>query len=207
MALEWDHDGIKNVVNSDNDEHSHEWDKSKTFCRIWTPCKDVIITWFTHQEQERYVTGESVQFEISLIWLQNWASTGTFSRKRWVYLRHSWDFVRSTISHYDYLCVSENGVISTQSMNILRTWSGWWFGTFSIFPYIGLLIIPIDVHIFQRGGPTTNQWWLISRLWDDLILRPAKILEINATYLRVTSKIDVRLVLTGAFQHGPHLKP
>ena len=24
---------------------------------------------------------------------------------------------------------------------------------------IGLLIIPIDVHIFQRGGPTTNQIW------------------------------------------------
>ena len=35
--------------------------------------------------------------------------------------------------------------------------SGWWFGTFFIFPYIGLLIIPIDFHIFQRGGPTTNQ--------------------------------------------------
>ena len=26
-----------------------------------------------------------------------------------------------------------------------------------IFPYIGNLIIPIDFHIFQRGGPTTNQ--------------------------------------------------
>ena len=26
-----------------------------------------------------------------------------------------------------------------------------------IFPYIGNVIIPIDVHIFQRGGPTTNQ--------------------------------------------------
>ena len=26
-----------------------------------------------------------------------------------------------------------------------------------IFPYIGLLIIPIDFPIFQRGGPTTNQ--------------------------------------------------
>ena len=26
-----------------------------------------------------------------------------------------------------------------------------------IFPYIGFLIIPIDFHIFQRGGPTTNQ--------------------------------------------------
>ena len=35
--------------------------------------------------------------------------------------------------------------------------TGWCFGTFFIFPYIGLLIIPIDVHIFQRGGPTTNQ--------------------------------------------------
>ena len=28
---------------------------------------------------------------------------------------------------------------------------------FLIFPYIGNFIIPIDVHIFQRGGPTTNQ--------------------------------------------------
>ena len=27
-----------------------------------------------------------------------------------------------------------------------------------IFPYIGNLIIPIDFHIFQRGGPTTNQF-------------------------------------------------
>ena len=26
-----------------------------------------------------------------------------------------------------------------------------------IFPYMGFLIIPIDFHIFQRGGPTTNQ--------------------------------------------------
>ena len=30
--------------------------------------------------------------------------------------------------------------------------SGWWFGTFFIFPYIGFLIIPSDFHIFQRGG-------------------------------------------------------
>ena len=29
---------------------------------------------------------------------------------------------------------------------------------FFIFPYIGNVIIPIDVHIFQRGGPTTNQF-------------------------------------------------
>ena len=36
---------------------------------------------------------------------------------------------------------------------------GWWFGChFWHFPRnIGFLIIPIDFHIFQRGGPTTNQ--------------------------------------------------
>ena len=33
-----------------------------------------------------------------------------------------------------------------------------------IFPYIGLLIIPIDFHIFQRGGPTTNQMMIF--LWE-----------------------------------------
>ena len=38
-------------------------------------------------------------------------------------------------------------------------WAGWWFGCHEFyFPInIGLLIIPIDFHIFQRGGPTTNQ--------------------------------------------------
>ena len=30
--------------------------------------------------------------------------------------------------------------------------TGWWFGTFFIFPYIGNLIIPTDFHIFQRGS-------------------------------------------------------
>ena len=33
----------------------------------------------------------------------------------------------------------------------------WLVGTFSIFPYIGNFIIPLDFPIFQRGGPTTNQ--------------------------------------------------
>ena len=32
---------------------------------------------------------------------------------------------------------------------------------FGIFPLIlGIIIIPIDFHIFQRGGPTTNQFFL-----------------------------------------------
>ena len=36
-------------------------------------------------------------------------------------------------------------------------YTGWWFGTFFIFPYIGNFIIPTDFHIFQRGRYTTNQ--------------------------------------------------
>ena len=43
------------------------------------------------------------------------------------------------------------------SCNILQWQSGWWFGTFSIFPYIG------NNHpnwlIFFRGVQTTNQQW------------------------------------------------
>ena len=39
--------------------------------------------------------------------------------------------------------------------------AGWWFGCHFLCSYIGLLIIPIDFHIFQRGGPTINQYnWL-----------------------------------------------
>ena len=45
--------------------------------------------------------------------------------------------------------------------------SGWWFGTFFIFPYIGLLIIPIDVHIFSEGfSPTTNQLLWVAKNWQ-----------------------------------------
>ena len=40
------------------------------------------------------------------------------------------------------------------------SWDDYWLVVwlpFFIFPYIGLLIIEMDFHIFQRGGPTTNQ--------------------------------------------------
>ena len=32
------------------------------------------------------------------------------------------------------------------------SWTGWWIGTFFIFPYIGNVIIPTDELIFFRGG-------------------------------------------------------
>ena len=35
--------------------------------------------------------------------------------------------------------------------------TGWWFGTFSIFPYIGNNHPNWLTHIFQRGGPTNHQ--------------------------------------------------
>ena len=39
-----------------------------------------------------------------------------------------------------------------------------------MFPYIGNLIISIDFHIFQRGGPTTNQYgWGESAMFGESV--------------------------------------
>ena len=47
---------------------------------------------------------------------------------------------------------------------------GDWNMTF-IFPYIGYVIIPIDFHIFQRGGSTTNQMGMLQHIFQDLGMR------------------------------------
>jgi len=44
-----------------------------------------------------------------------------------------------------------------QNHNRIICLTGWWFGTFSIFPYFGNVIIPTDELIFFRGVETTNQ--------------------------------------------------
>ena len=45
--------------------------------------------------------------------------------------------------------------------------SGWWFGTSILFSHnIGNFIIPIDFHIFQKGGPNTNQTNDGQTAWD-----------------------------------------
>ena len=51
------------------------------------------------------------------------------------------------------------GIFSLQTSEIIRCWgsvnmlhlfiTGWWFGTFSIFPYIGNVIIPIDSYFSE----------------------------------------------------------
>ena len=44
-------------------------------------------------------------------------------------------------------------MVSTSSLKLS---TGWWFGCHFLFSHILGIIIPIDFHIFQRGGPTTN---------------------------------------------------
>ena len=44
-------------------------------------------------------------------------------------------------------------------------WTGWWFGIFFLFPYIGNVIIPTDFHsiIFQRDSliiPPTSGYFI-----------------------------------------------
>ena len=48
-----------------------------------------------------------------------------------------------------------------------QNFTGWWFGTRFIFPYIGIFIIPTDSHIFQRRRYTTNQYTCYHRTWSD----------------------------------------
>ena len=48
---------------------------------------------------------------------------------------------------------------------MLKTIIGWWFEPFFIFPYIGNIIIPIDVHIFQRGSKHQPDNWRFPKSW------------------------------------------
>ena len=48
--------------------------------------------------------------------------------------------------------------------------SGWWFQTWLLFSIIHGIILPIDFHMFQRGGSTTNQIMIlkhIETIWND----------------------------------------
>ena len=46
-------------------------------------------------------------------------------------------------------------------------YTGWWFGTFFIFPYIGNHNPNWRTHVFQRGRYTTKQFFFLGYLWDD----------------------------------------
>ena len=65
---------------------------------------------------------------------------------------------------YDSITFRPSGCL-TKRLFTLHILSGWWFGTFFMFPYIGNVIIPIDFHIFQRGWYTTNQLFPLPGPW------------------------------------------
>ena len=67
--------------------------------------------------------------------------------------------------------------------------NGWWFVMFSLFSHPLGTIIPNDFHIFQRGGPTTNQ------VSYNLIFR-------TQSHLRLYIAIDNHLYRSRAFTWG-----
>ena len=71
-------------------------------------------------------------------------------------------------------------------------WLVVWLPCF-IFPYIGNLIIPIDVPIFQRGGPTTNQIINYYQLW---ISHLSNIINTQGISMDVTLDPSQRLLHT-----------
>ena len=92
--------------------------------------------------------------------------------------------------------------------------AGWWFGCHFLCSYIGLLIIPIDFHIFQRGGPTINQYnWLC---YPNLLASPCTGKSLaststsratGASYAKTWRNIPVvhpiLLLGSGDFRNGP----
>ena len=76
--------------------------------------------------------------------VQGWATPGDH---QWKNMFHHGDLRSPMVLEYPKM--------------FINCWSsGWWFGCHVLFSqkYWVAIIIPIDVHIFQRGGPTSNQW-------------------------------------------------
>ena len=80
----------------------------------------------------------------------------------------TWD-LGPNVSFHARISISIHHNSSMKDHESLEMWetydiNGWlvvWL-PFFIFPYIGLLIIPIDFPIFQRGGLTTNQMGMLT---------------------------------------------
>ena len=69
-------------------------------------------------------------------------------------------------SSLNFCLISEMGMVPSIFKNwypIFQLIAGWWFGCHFFFSHILGIIIPMDFHIFQRGGPTTHQQWIASR--------------------------------------------
>ena len=83
------------------------------------------------------------------------------------------EFSQVYVHHSNCNCLFSNTMDRAQFCDKIN--SGWWFGCHFLFSInIGFIIIPIDFHIFQRGGPTTNQKsigqsysmeWYVQQFW------------------------------------------
>ena len=63
---------------------------------------------------------------------------------------------------YTYMCIYIYTYVYIYMHVYLYIYTGWWFGTF--FHILGIIIIPTDFHIFQRGRSTTNPYIFINSL-------------------------------------------
>jgi len=100
-------------------------------------------------------------------WLvKNW---GRWGRKSWR------TCLRKTAKNSSAcLCNTYNNYCSWASSFTSTICTGWWFGTFCIFPYIGNFIIPTDeLHYFSEGWPNHQPaivfaFWSYEMLWSSV---------------------------------------
>ena len=92
-----------------------------------------------------------------------WVGRDGFNLEKWWFVQGSqrlglkgWGFAGAMISKLVSTTVVKADIGQTHHVTYI---TGWWFGTSILFShkYWVAFIIPIDFHIFQRGGPTTNQ--------------------------------------------------
>ena len=117
------------------------WDPSSSIAWRWTKASR---WWRTRVRDLRTTLGETKKgFEkIAGWWLEPW-----------IFL--TFHYIMHILETRIYLKQTQNKIEKVENLEILST--GWWFGSFFTFPYIGNVIIPTDFHIFQRGRYTTNQ--------------------------------------------------
>ena len=133
---------------------------------IWTGTLEHAEIWYVEMFVEsKHICAEHYVLYILDYWI--WTVLASFC----------WFFCRTNLGlktcnfHCSYLVGKQPGFPMIITMMILLDWtmpsnrcvninmskSGRWFGTCFIFPYIGNVIIQTDLHMFQRGGSTTNQ--------------------------------------------------
>ena len=88
------------------------------------------------------------------MWRASWPEAG--ASRLGQFLREAEQRERQN-SHCTYRSFVGFDKMDNRKISQTHIQAGWWFQTFFIFHFIYGIILPIDFHIFQRGGSTTNQ--------------------------------------------------